>query len=65
MDWMLAAHQVAPLQYEMGGMWNPVSVRDQMVRGQEIARRAAIAGLIRPDCPSSLWVRAPAVSLPQ
>jgi hypothetical protein len=45
-DWLLAAHQVAPLQFEMGGLWNPVSVRDQMVRGQEIARRAEIAKLI-------------------
>lgn len=51
MDWLLAAHQVAPLQYEMGGLWNPVSVRDQMVRGQEIARRAAIAQLIGPGRP--------------
>jgi hypothetical protein len=45
-DWLLAAHQVAPLQYEMGGFWNPISVRDQMVRGQELARRAINAGLI-------------------
>lgn len=51
MDWLLAAHKVAPLQFEMGGLWNPVSVRDQMVRGQEIARRAAIAKLIGPARP--------------
>ena len=46
MDWLLASHQVAPLQYEMGGLWTPISVRDQMVRGQELARRAIVAGLI-------------------
>jgi hypothetical protein len=51
MDWLLAAHQVAPLQFEMGGLWNPVSVRDQMVRGQEIARRAEIAKLISASRP--------------
>src|SRR5215468_716793 len=51
MDWLLAAHQVAPLQFEMGGLWNPVSVRDQMVRGQENARRAEIAKLIGPSRP--------------
>jgi hypothetical protein len=50
-DWLLAAHQVAPLQYEMGGLWNPVSVRDQMVRGQELVRRAIAAGLISTSRP--------------
>jgi hypothetical protein len=47
-DWFLAAHQVAPLQFEMGGLWAPISVRDQMVRGQELVRRAVVEGLVGP-----------------
>ena len=45
-DWLLDAHRVAPLQFEMGGGWAPISVRDQMVRGQELVRRAIEAQLI-------------------
>ena len=45
-DPFLTAHLVAPLQFELGGRLWPVSIRDQMVRGQLFVRRARRARLI-------------------
>jgi len=47
-DPFLSAHQVGPLQFELGGVWAPVSIRDQMVRAQLFVARAAGAGVIAP-----------------
>jgi len=43
MDPFLLAHQIAESVFDIGGKLYPVSIRDQMVRGQSIIDRA-VAG---------------------
>src|SRR2546428_774604 len=43
-DPFLLAHQVGPAVFDIGGKLYPVSIRDQMVRGQSIIDRALLAG---------------------
>jgi hypothetical protein len=43
-DPFLLAHQVGPSVFDIGGKLYPVSIRDQMVRGQSIVDRAIQAG---------------------
>ena len=43
-DPFLLAHQVGPAVFDIGGKLYPVSIRDQMVRGQSIIDRAIGAG---------------------
>ena len=45
-DPFLSAHQVYPHFFNLGGRISPISIRDQMVRGQTIVERALEAGLI-------------------
>ena len=45
-DPVLTAHQVFPNFFNLGGRIAPVSIRDQMVRGQTLIDRAIEAGLI-------------------
>jgi hypothetical protein len=45
-DPFLSAHQVYPHFFNLGGRISPISIRDQMVRGQTIAERAIEAKLI-------------------
>src|ERR1700756_287114 len=45
-DPVLSAHQVYPLFFNLGGRISPISIRDQMVRGQTIVERALEAGVI-------------------
>ncbi len=45
-DPVLSSHQVYPLFFNLGGRISPISIRDQMVRGQTIVERALEAGLI-------------------
>jgi hypothetical protein len=47
-DPFLIAHGVAPRQFELGGSWTPISIRDQMVRARMFATRALREGLINP-----------------
>lgn len=53
LDPFLSAHGVGPLQFELGGAWVPVSIRDQMVRAQLFVTRALAAGLIVPRTTSA------------
>jgi hypothetical protein len=43
-DPFLVTHQVGPAVFDIGGKLYPVSIRDQMVRGQSIVDRAIQAG---------------------
>lgn len=43
-DPFLVTHQVGPAVFDIGGKLSPVSIRDQMVRGQSIVDRAIQAG---------------------
>ncbi len=43
-DPFLVTHQVGPAVFDIGGKLYPVSIRDQMVRGQSIVDRAIAAG---------------------
>src|SRR5271156_537238 len=43
-DPFLLAHQIAESVFDIGGKLYPVSIRDQMVRGQSIIDRAVAAG---------------------
>ena len=45
-DPFLSAHQVYPHFFNLGGRISPISIRDQMVRGQTIVERAIEARLI-------------------
>jgi putative NAD(P)-binding protein len=47
-DWFLRVHGVAgaPLCFDMGGLWSTVSIRDQMLRAQELVRRLKRAGAL-------------------
>jgi FAD binding domain len=47
-DWFLRTHGVpgSPLCFDMGGLWAIVSIRDQMLRAQELVRRLARAGAL-------------------
>ena len=48
-DPFLTAHQLGPRTYSVGGKLHPISVRDQLVRGEMFAQRAFERGLIGPD----------------
>jgi hypothetical protein len=45
-DPFLAAHRIAPGTFSLAGRLHPISIRDQMIRGQLFARRAFREGLI-------------------
>lgn len=48
-DTFLDAHKLGPRLYSVGGRLNPVSIRDQMIRGELFVRRAAESGLLQRD----------------
>jgi hypothetical protein len=43
-DPFLVTHQVGPAVFDIGGKLHPISIRDQMIRGQSIVDRAIQAG---------------------
>lgn len=43
---VLTAHQIYPYFFQLGGRLSPISIRDQMVRGQLLIEQAFHAGLI-------------------
>lgn len=43
---VLTAHQIYPYFFQLGGRLSPISIRDQMVRGQLLVEQALHAGLI-------------------
>jgi hypothetical protein len=43
---VLTAHQIYPYFFQLGGRLSPISIRDQMVRGQMLVEQAIHAGLI-------------------
>ncbi len=45
-DPFLHAHNVGPFHFDIGGVISPISIKDQMVRGQMIVDRAVEVGLI-------------------
>ena len=48
-DPFLLAHLVGPRIFDLSGKLNPISIRDQMVRGRMLIDRAFEANLIGPD----------------
>jgi len=55
-DPFLSAHQVYPHFFNLGGRISPISIRDQMLRGQTIVERALEAKLIGGEEPRPLLV---------
>lgn len=45
-DSFLLAHQIDPLLYDVGSALSPISIRDQILRGQMLVDRACETGLI-------------------
>lgn len=62
-DPFLTAHQVGPRTYSVGGKLHPISVRDQLVRGEMFAHRAFERGLIGPDRPPLVVIGAGAAGV--
>jgi alkyl hydroperoxide reductase subunit AhpF len=53
---ILAAHEIGPNFFQLGGRLYPISVRDQMVRAQHLIEQAVQAGLIETNNDRQLLV---------
>lgn len=51
MDQFLDAHRIGPGCFSISGILHPISIRDQILRGQQFARRAIRSGLLTPNLP--------------